>query len=288
MTPGDDIVNSKRKLVIILLTLALVMLTIWTSWSNKALEINTYQIKSEKLSDSFDLFRIAQISDLHNNTIGKDNNKLISELESANPDIIAITGDLIDSRTTNVDITVEFIEKAVEIAPCYYVNGNHESRVPNEYETLKNELVNLGVTILENKSVEIERESNTINLIGINDPDFYAEDSITITDTNINSLDYDRKNFTVLLSHRPEIFDVYVKNGIDLVLSGHAHGGQFRLPFIGGLFAPHQGAFPEYDSGLYSQNNTSMIVSRGIGNSMFPFRFNNRPEIILIELKAIR
>lgn len=288
MTPGDDIVNSKRKLVIILLTLALVMLTIWTSWSNKALEINTYQIKSEKLSDSFDLFRIAQISDLHNNTIGKDNNKLISELESANPDIIAITGDLIDSRTTNVDITVEFIEKAVEIAPCYYVNGNHESRVPNEYETLKNKLVNLGVTILENESVEIERESNTINLIGINDPDFYAEDSITITDTNINSLDNDRKNFTVLLSHRPEIFDVYVKNGIDLVLSGHAHGGQFRLPFIGGLFAPHQGAFPEYDSGLYSQNNTSMIVSRGIGNSMFPFRFNNRPEIILIELKAIR
>lgn len=288
MTPGDDIVNSKRKLVIILLTLALVMLTIWTSWSNKALEINTYQIKSEKLSDSFDLFRIAQISDLHNNTIGKDNNKLISELESANPDIIAITGDLIDSRTTNVDITVEFIEKAVEIAPCYYVNGNHESRVPNEYEILKNKLVNLGVTILENESVEIERESNTINLIGINDPDFYAEDSITITDTNINSLDYDRKNFTVLLSHRPEIFDVYVKNGIDLVLSGHVHGGQFRLPFIGGLFAPHQGAFPEYDSGLYSQNNTSMIVSRGIGNSMFPFRFNNRPEIILIELKAIR
>ena len=93
-------------------------------------------------------------------------------------------------------------------------------------------------------------------------------------------------NFTILLSHRPELFEVYADNKMDLVLSGHAHGGQFRLPFVGGLVAPNQGLFPKYDAGLYTEENTNMIVSRGIGNSILPFRFNNRPEVILIELES--
>ena len=111
--------------------------------------------------------------------------------------------------------------------------------------------------------------------------------------TNIDNLDDTLKkliegedNYTILLAHRPDFFDEYVKSGSDLVLSGHAHGGQFRLPFVGGLYAPGQGFLPEYDSGIYTEGSTSMIVSRGIGNSAFPIRFNNRPEIILVELKC--
>ena len=92
--------------------------------------------------------------------------------------------------------------------------------------------------------------------------------------------------FTVLLSHRPEFFDLYVQQGFPLVLSGHAHGGQIRLPFLGGILAPGQGFFPEYDSGLYTDETTSMVVSRGLGNSVFPFRLNNPPEIIIITLKG--
>ena len=103
--------------------------------------------------------------------------------------------------------------------------------------------------------------------------------------TKLEELHTEQDRFTILLSHRPELFETYVDHDLDLVLSGHAHGGQFRLPFVGGLVAPNQGFFPEYDAGLYSMNHTNMIVSRGIGNSILPFRFNNRPEVIIIELK---
>ena len=104
--------------------------------------------------------------------------------------------------------------------------------------------------------------------------------------TKLRNLLDDESGYTILLSHRPELFETYVDSGIDLVFSGHAHGGQFRLPFIGGLVAPNQGLFPKYNAGLYTDGGTSMVVSRGIGNSIIPFRFNNRPEIVLVELNA--
>ena len=92
------------------------------------------------------------------------------------------------------------------------------------------------------------------------------------------------KRYVVLLSHRPELFNSYVENNVDLVFSGHAHGGQFRIPFIGGIVAPNQGVFPKYDAGIFTEGNTNMVVSKGVGNSIIPFRVNNRPEVILIEL----
>ena len=132
--------------------------------------------------------------------------------------------------------------------------------------------------------------SHTITLIGVNDPSYQTDylfgDSETVMNTKLEELLTENGEFTVLLSHRPELFDAYTDHGMDLVLSGHAHGGQFRLPFIGGLVAPNQGLFPEYDAGIYTENNTNMLVSRGVGNSILPFRINNRPEVILIELQA--
>ena len=104
--------------------------------------------------------------------------------------------------------------------------------------------------------------------------------------TKLNTLMEQETAYAILLSHRPELFETYAACGVDLVLSGHAHGGQFRLPFIGGLIAPNQGLFPKYDAGLFTDGNTNMIVSRGIGNSIIPIRFNNRPEIVLLELRA--
>ena len=102
--------------------------------------------------------------------------------------------------------------------------------------------------------------------------------------TKLNNLADTESSYIILLSHRPELFESYVSCNIDLVLSGHAHGGQFRLPFIGGLIAPDQGIFPKYDAGLFTNGSTNMIVSRGLGNSIIPIRFNNRPEVIVIEL----
>ena len=140
---------------------------------------------------------------------------------------------------------------------------------------------------MENETVELERDGETITLLGVYDPAFeadywrvYEDDALH---TNLKLLSRDT-GFSILLSHRPEFMDLYAQYPVDLVLSGHAHGGQFRLPLIGGLIGPGQGLFPEYDCGLYQKDNTQMIVSRGIGQSLFPFRFNNRPEVVLITL----
>jgi predicted MPP superfamily phosphohydrolase len=121
--------------------------------------------------------------------------------------------------------------------------------------------------------------------MGVIDPSFQALSDEEAMRASLQSLDREENVFTVLLSHRPELFHIYVENSIDLVFSGHAHGGQIRLPFVGGLYAPHQGLFPEYDAGVYTQDGTTMLVSRGVGNSLFPLRLNNRPEVLLIELE---
>lgn len=279
--------NKKRIIALTFITIILLTLIIWIVWGNTALELNTYTIKNENLPESFSGYHIAHISDLHNAEMGDDNEKLLSMLREAEPDIIAITGDLIDSRNTNIEVAIQFAEKAVKIAPCYYVTGNHEARI-SQYDELKSRLTELGIIVLENERVEIEKNSQTIALLGVNDPSFQTDyltgDAESIIKTQLQTLTDEDDTYTVLLSHRPELFDTYTESSVDLVLSGHAHGGQFRLPFIGGLVAPNQGFFPKYDSGLYTSNSTNMIVSRGIGNSIIPFRFNNRPEIILIEL----
>ena len=279
--------NKKR--VLIVSVLVILCLGIWTLWGNIALEVNEYEIVSDRLPEAFAGFRIAQVSDLHNKDFGEGYGQLLTLLSEINPDIIVVTGDLIDSRQTDLDVALEFAWQAGKIARVYYVSGNHEARVP-EYEDLKTGLVKAGVVILENQKVEITREGESITLMGIDDPSFQEDylfgDSESVARQAIEDLKNESDGYTILLSHRPELFDLYVETEMDLVFSGHAHGGQFRLPFIGGLVAPNQGFFPEYDAGQFAENTTSMIVSRGIGNSIIPIRFNNRPEIVIVKLKT--
>ena len=283
--------KTKKKFIVLAAIVAiLILLIIWIAYGNTDLEIYKYNVKSEDIPSEFDNFRIVQISDLHNAEFGENNEKLLLMLKQADADIIAITGDMINSRNTDVDVAISFAQKAVNIAPVYYVNGNHESRVLGEYEKLKQGLTDTGVTILENSSADITIGDETITLIGINDPTFRME---LVDDTMEQNIAHqlvnvipDNDNYKVLLAHRPEYFDVYAGK-VDLVLSGHAHGGQFRIPFIGGLVAPGQGFFPEYYEGSHIKENTEMIVSRGIGNSIIPFRINNKPEIIVAELTKI-
>ena len=248
--------------------------------------VNEIKITNDKIPQSFEGFRIAQVSDLHNAELGKDNNKLIEKLNECEPDIIVLTGDLIDSNHTNLEVALSFARQAVKIAPCYFVTGNHEAWVGSQYEELKTSLENAGVTVLQDEAIELNYGDECIQLIGLNDPDFSERDSFlseSILETKLSEINISN-GFTILLSHRPEHFNVYQNKNIDLVLSGHAHGGQFRLPFLGGVIAPNQGLFPKYDAGTYTENGTTMIVSRGIGNSIIPFRVNNRPEIVLVEL----
>ena len=280
-----------KKTVLIVSVLVILCLGIWTLWGNIALEVNEYEIVSDRIPEAFAGFRIAQVSDLHNKDFGEGYGQLLTLLSQINPDIIVVTGDLIDSRQTDLDIALEFAWQAGKIARVYYVSGNHEARVP-EYEDLKIGLVKAGVVILENKKVQITREGESITLMGIDDPSFQEDylfgDSESVARQAITDLQNESDGYTILLSHRPELFGLYVETKMDLVFSGHAHGGQFRLPFVGGLVAPNQGFFPKYDAGQFTEENTTMIVSRGVGNSIIPIRFNNRPEIVLVTLRNMK
>ena len=280
-----------KKTVLIVSVLVILCLGIWTLWGNIALEVNEYEIVSDRIPEAFAGFRIAQVSDLHNKDFGEGYGQLLTLLSEINPDIIVVTGDLIDSRHTDLDVALEFAWQAGKIARVYYVSGNHEARVP-EYEDLKTGLVKAGVVILENQKVQITREGESITLMGIDDPSFQEDylfgDSEAVARQAIENLQNESDGYTILLSHRPELFDLYVETEMDLVFSGHAHGGQFRLPFVGGLVAPNQGFFPKYDAGQFTEKNTTMIVSRGVGNSIIPIRFNNRPEIVLVTLRNMK
>ena len=282
--------TNKRRLALALISALLVAAIAWIAWGNKALELNTYTVTSDKLPDSFDGFRIAQVSDLHNVEMGENNERLLTMLREAQPDIIVITGDMIASpRNTRVDVALDFAEQAITLAPCYYVTGNHEQKTA-KYADLKAGLTALGVTVLEDERVELERAGEAITVMGVDDPRFHSDASLSdeaIMDAKLKALVRDEDGYTVLLSHRPELFEVYAEYGLDLVFSGHAHGGQFRLPLVGGVVAPGQGLFPKYDAGLFEEGETHMVVSRGIGNSIIPFRVNNRPEVVLVELHTV-
>ncbi len=281
---------------LVLMSVAALLFIIWVIWGNKALTAEKIVIYDSGIPSAFNGFRIVQVSDLHNAEFGRGNNELLEVIEDCRPDIIVATGDIIDSGRTDTLTAALFVENAMKTAPVYYVTGNHEARLlkqggtgKDEYFKLESIMVNAGANVLHGESVSIERGESEIQIIGIDDPEYlrlnkYAGEN-RITLSNIDEF-IKEDIFTVLLSHRPELFEEYAKSGVNLVIAGHAHGGQFRLPFVGGLFAPNQGFFPRYDSGLYEKNNTKMVVSRGLGNSAVPIRFNNRPEIVVIELNS--
>lgn len=255
-------------------------LVLWTLWGNSALMVTEYAISDPGIPASFDGYRIAQISDLHNASFGPDNRTLLERLREAQPDLIVLTGDLVDSYHPDPEVSLSFARQAVSIAPTYYVTGNHEPRLP-DYAALRSGLVDAGVTVLENQWVTLEQDGASIRLIGLQDPSFLPKGALQST---LAGLCDPSGGYQILLAHRPEYLELYAACGVDLVFSGHAHGGQFRLPWVGGLFAPGQGLFPTYDAGTYTQDETTLVVSRGLGNSLFPFRFNNRPELVVAEL----
>ena len=162
---------SKRQTVFFAAVVVMVFLVIWVIWGNSALEVNEYEIVSDRIPQSFDGFRIAQVSDLHNAQFGSGNSRLIAALSQTEPDIIVLTGDLIDSGKTDIDIALAFARQAVKISPVYYITGNHEAWVP-EYEELKIGLIEAGVTVLDNQKVQFTREGESITLMGIADPSF--------------------------------------------------------------------------------------------------------------------
>ncbi len=265
---------------IIVLTVLVVTIVTFFYTQNNIIAISEYSIYSEKLPIAFNEYKIVQISDLHNKEFGDSQETLISKIENIEPDIIVITGDIVDSRRYDEMPSLELVRALVKLYPVYYVNGNHESR-RSEYEQFEEKMINLGVNVLSNRGEYIVKEDSGILITGIDDPCF--------TECNYNGLPEEylsdfSEHFSILLAHRPELFDSYASSGVDLIFSGHAHGGQIRLPFVGGIIAPNQGLFPEYSEGVHQIDESNLVVSRGLGNSLFPLRIFNRPEIVVVTL----
>ena len=274
----------RKKKLLIPAALALMLLFCQIFWADKALTVTELTVCFDRLPEVFSDFRIVHISDLHNTEFGEGNGELLALIKEQEPDLIAITGDIIDSRRTNVDIALEFAGKAAEIAPVYYVPGNHESRAADDYERLTEGFAACGVTVLEDKTFFLEKDGEVLRLAGLTDYAFHGrfekEEGLKNTEKRLRALLGEGEEYTILLSHRPQLFPAYAACGADLTLCGHLHGGQIRLPLIGGL-----ASIGQPDSGLYAKGDVQMVISRGLGNSLFPFRVNNRPEIVVVELQ---
>ena len=261
--------------------------------SNTWLQSTSYEVSSARIPAAFDGYCIVQISDLHNSRFGAGQSRLIRAVRAAHPDLIAVTGDLASPDWRRALSSQELIRRLPALAPVFFVTGNHEI-YSRDLPGLVAFLEGLGVRVLPNSSTSVERGGQAIVLAGVNDLEAFAKGRRSWTASLgawRSALTELRKSiaperYVILLSHRPEFIQDYAQAGFDLVLTGHAHGGQIRLPFFGPLYAPGQGRLPRFTSGTHTLSGTTLVVSRGLGRGMSPLRFLNRPEVVIVRLKA--
>jgi len=252
------------------------------------LTVRHYRLRYKKLPPEFDGFKIVQLSDLHERYYGENNEKIISKIALLEPDIIVITGDMADEHGTAGGSYVSLYEGISKIAPVFCVMGNHEYRGKRSQEELIICNEN-GIISLEDKGYNFVKDGASISIVGLSDEEKFN----IVFDTPMERLSYimdeneSVRQFNLLLTHRNDYADEFAKQGVDLMLCGHMHGGQIRLPIIGAVFSPSGGRlFPVRTKGLYKVGDMDLIVSGGLGESTIPVRFFNCPEIVEIELYA--
>lgn len=254
--------------------------------SNFSLQVEPFTYTSPHLPKGFDGCTIVQLSDLHGAEFGEDNRDLLSAVRDVKPEYIFLTGDLLDRfRETDAEYAIELGADLAKIAPTYFVTGNHEWAM-GEVRALKSALREVGVTVLTNEFLTLERNGDSILLAGIDDPNGFA-DQKTPEELAEEITTAWGDHFWMLLAHRNNHFvKQYSRLGADLVISGHGHGGMIRLPFTDGLLGTDRDLFPSYTAGFYEANGTTLFVSRGLGNSGPSFRFLNRPQIAVLTLEC--
>ena len=262
------------------------LIVVFLYFQNNKIDQTYYKIKGEGVAKPF---RIVHLSDLHS----KPFKKALKITQNLNPDVICITGDYINDKAKNKDKMISYAFELCKIAPVYYITGNHERRL-DSFEELMQELKRTGFNVLLNECAHNDELNLTVLGLDENQADFEdykarKNGTFVYRDMSkfINKLEKSN-GFKLLLSHFPENFSAvkemnYSKYDFDLQLSGHAHGGQFCLPFIGPVFSPGQGLFPKFAKGSFG-DRPKMIVSRGLGNAEFPFRLFNHPEINIIDV----
>ena len=254
-------------------------------WSNHSLQTGRFTFSSSRLPEGFDGCVIVQLSDLHGAYFGEDNQELLSRVREAGPDYIFLTGDLLDQyRKTPRSYAAALGGALADIAPTYFITGNHEWALPGVRE-LKRELEEAGVAVLSNEYVLLERSGDRVLLAGIDDPNGFA-DQKTPEELAQEVREAWGDGFWLLLAHRNNYFEKqYSLLGADLVISGHGHGGLIRLPFTDGLVSAERRLFPSYTAGFYTANGSDVFVSRGLGNSGLTLRLFNRPEVVVLTLE---
>ncbi|MBC8586776.1 metallophosphoesterase [Paratissierella segnis] len=259
--------------IVLIILFSIIFLYLYNYRQISQFYINKIKLSSKKLSKPL---KITQITDFHSNEL-VNIDKLFKKINEFNPDIIAITGDLIDYKTRDLALAIEVIKRSKTVTEkVFFVSGNHE--VNNKLENkLYAKLYNQGVVILDNKSEVINVEGNVLNVMGVH---FYAEKS----DFKKIFHDLNEDRYNLLLSHSPNRPIRFLDNRLDLILSGHTHGGQVRLPIIGAIISPGQGLFPKYDKGIFNFDNTILYIDSGLGNSMANIRLFNRIQITNIEI----
>ncbi len=242
-------------------------------WQNNDLVLSVYDI-DHGVEDEI---TIVHLSDLHNKMFGEDNQRLVDHVIEVEPDLIFITGDLIDQKNDEDDLSFEYIGDLRDIAPVYVSLGNHEYWA-DLAEEVTIALEDMGAVVLDNEAIHMNIKGHFVQLIGLSDEAGGSDAKEEL----INMINVDMYN--IVLYHQPLSLEMFADYDVELVFSGHAHGGQTRLPLIGGLIAPGEGLFPTYTSGLYEIEDSMMVVSRGLGNSVIPVRVFNRPEIVVVKL----
>lgn len=274
---------------------------VFLHWSNKAIVTTSYEYRDKGVPEGFDGYRITQVSDLQSEYFGREQKTLLKKVRESRPDIIVFTGDLLDRNHTDYEASMTAMKGLVEIAPVYYVNGNHEMALPQaDTSEFYDELAKMGVNLLFDDETALRRGESVMRLLGLSEDTLYEskvsdrrtsteyDSSVIIDMMNNLTKNVEKEDFAVMLTHEPQFFETYEEGGggkVNLIFAGHAHGGQIRLPFTEGLFAPGQGTMPRLTSGVHRINNTSMVISRGLGNSVFPVRLFNRPEVVVVELR---
>ncbi len=273
---------------------AMAALGAYTVYDNTHLDVTHYTVQSDRLPLAFSSLKIGHISDLHNTEIPCIRHRLMDALAVEMPDLIVVTGDLIDCRHTNSKIAMKTMRRICEIAPVYYVAGNHEAKMQHKLPIWEAQLTAMGVEILKDRAIPYEKDGETVYLCGIYDPAFVLGSGKHSKEAYAKLLEkklqqvLPPEGFRILLSHRPCPFETYQESGVELVLCGHAHGGMIRLPGKQGVISPDEGFFPKYTQGVFQQEGTSMVVSRGIGNSLFPLRFHNASELVMVTLESTK
>lgn len=271
-------------IIIFFILLGVVGLIAFLHWQNNGVQQTNYEATYAHLPPSFHGYKIVHLSDLHGKCFGPGQKRLVRAIASHQPDRVVFTGDLIDRRRYDEQHAFSLIRQLTRIAPVYFVMGNHEYG-SGHARRLEKRLKQWDVTVLRNDYAVEAKGRERIFILGMDDFHFFRDEAHYRQAVQKRSASFTERDFVLLLAHRPEKRPDYQRCPIDLALTGHVHGGQIRLPFIGGLYAPDQGVFPRYSGGMYRSGALNMVVNRGLGNSLFPQRLFNRPEIVLIELK---